>query len=86
MMKTILGVAVAALLLTGAMTTPAWADCAEDIKNVEKQVADADTKAEGAVRYVEKMIAKAKKALADGNAKKCANFLGKAQDKIDAQF
>ncbi|MBT5108295.1 MAG: hypothetical protein HOM25_06420 [Rhodospirillaceae bacterium] len=86
MMKTILGGAVAALLLTGAMTAPAWAGCAEDIKNVEKQVSEADTKAEGAVKYVEKMIAKAKKALADGNTKKCANLIGKAQDKVDTQF
>jgi len=86
MMKTIFGGAVAAMLLTGAMTAPAWAGCTEDIKNVEQQVAASDTKAEGAVKFVEKMITKAKKALADGNTKKCANFIGKAQNKIDVQF
>ncbi len=86
MMKTIFGAAVAALLLTGAMTAPAWAGCAEDIKNIEKQVSETDTKAESAVKNVEGKIAKAKKALADGNTKKCANLVRKAQDKIDAQF
>ena len=84
MTKNIPGALLASLFVLSLASTSAMANCADDIKKVEKRKEDMNYRNEGGIQSVERMIEKAKKALADGKMEKCAHIVEKANAKIDS--
>ena len=87
MTKSILGVAIAALILTASMAAPATAGCAEEIERAwkDKETFVNRTK-ELAIQKIETILGKAKSALAKGKTKKCDKLVTKAQNIIKSKY
>lgn len=71
--------AMAAAVVVSLASTAALADCAADVKDIEKRTTYLDARLGELAGSIEKLVGKAKEALAEGKKKKCAKIVKKAQ-------
>lgn len=84
MNKRILAVAGGLFMLLGLAATPAYADCATDIKELEQRLSTMQQTTRAAHKdNAERLMAEAKQALADGKKKKCAKKVKAANLQAD---
>lgn len=84
MKKRSLAVAGGLFLLAGLAATPAYADCAEDIKELEQRLSLLQQTTRGTNKdNAERLMAEAKQALADGKKKMCAKKVKAANRQAD---